>query len=167
MKPLFAVLALIVSLSIAGRAAADVKRKIDEDKLADKATNRMMAFMKGLNLSAEQKAGIRKLNKEYAGKFKQIIVNVDNVYTPEQRRTRDEAIKAAVAAKKNGKELANAIKSSVTLTTEQRAKMDAIAKDAANLRKELQEKIMAVLTPEQREQLEKKMSDDDAPREID
>jgi hypothetical protein len=46
MKTVLTALALIVSLSIAGRVSADMGKKIDEGKLADKATARMMAFMR-------------------------------------------------------------------------------------------------------------------------
>jgi Spy/CpxP family protein refolding chaperone len=166
MKAVLTALALIVSFSIAGLVSADVGRKIDEGKLADKATARMMAFMKGLDLSEEQKTSIKAVNKEFAGKFKQIIAKVDGVYTAEQRRARDQAIKAAIAAKKKGKELSKAIKGSVTLTSEQKAKMDEIAKEAAKLRQELQDKVMAILTPEQQEQIKKKMLDEETPREI-
>jgi Spy/CpxP family protein refolding chaperone len=166
MKTVLTALALIVSLSIAGRVSADMGKKIDEGKLADKATARMMAFMKGLDLSDEQKTSIKAVNKEFAAKFKQIIVKADGIYTPDQKKARDQAIKAAVAAKKKGKELTKAIKESVTLTNEQRAKMDDIAKEAAKLRKELQDKVLDILTPEQQEQIKKKMLDDETPREI-
>ena len=43
--------------------------------------------------------------------------------TPEQKKARAEALKAAVAAGKKGKELSQAISSAVTLTAEQKTKM--------------------------------------------
>jgi len=54
----------------------------------------------------------------------------------------------------------------VTLTDEQKAKMAEASKEMGELIKELHVKTMAVLTPEQKEQLKKKMLEQSMPRQI-
>jgi len=109
-------------------------------------------MLKGLNLSDEQKAKVKELWKEYQPKFKEAA---GGVLTTEQKKARDDAIKAAKDAGKKGPEVFKAVRAAVKLTDEQKAKMKEAMKP---LRKELHEKVMAILTPEQQGQLKAKMA---------
>jgi Spy/CpxP family protein refolding chaperone len=140
------VLALAVSLMGVGKASAAKPGKHHEHPA-------LVSFdvVKQLNLTEEQKAKVKDLKKEYGPKLKEAGQKAASILTAEQKKARDEAIKAAKAANKkvNPKELNEVMK----LTDEQKTKMDAARKEAQALAKEVNDKIMEILTPEQKEQL--------------
>jgi Spy/CpxP family protein refolding chaperone len=109
-------------------------------------------MLKGLNLTDEQKAKVKELRKEYQPKFKEAA---GSVLTTDQKKARDDAIKAAKDAGKKGPEVFKAARAAVKLTDEQKAKMKEVIKP---LRKEFREKVKAILTPEQQEQLKAKIA---------
>ena len=108
-----------------------------------------------LGLSKEQNAKFADLNKEYGPKFKEAFTKMESIPTAEQKKARDEAFKAAVAAGKNGKEVWDAAQAAMKLTDEQKAKMADAQKEMGALYKEFGEKFRAFLTPEQRKKLPK------------
>ena len=167
MKTLCSALALIVLLLIVGNVSAAAEKRADEGKIAGDAENPMAEMLKGLSVTDAQKAKIDKLNKEFGVKVKRVVARMDRVLTAEQKRARAEAIKAAVAAGKKGKELTEAIHSAVTLSAEQEAKMAGATKQMSDLQRELHAKIVGLLTPEQRDQLKKKLLEDSQPRQTD
>ena len=73
--------------------------------------------------------------------------------TAEQKKARQEAAKTAKAAGKKGKEVKEAEDAAAPLTEDQKTKQAAAQKESRSLEKELKEKAMAVLTPEQKEQI--------------
>ena len=77
------------------------------------------------------------------------------VLTPEQKKAREEAIKAAKAAGKDKKACMEAGEAAAKMTDEQKAKLSDIKKEMGACRKDLKDKVLAVLTPEQQEQLKK------------
>ena len=109
-------------------------------------------MLKGLNLTDEQKAKVKELRKEYEPKFREAA---DSVLTADQKKARNDAVKAAKDAGKKGPEVLKAAKAAVNLTDEQRAKVQEATK---SLGKDLREKIKAILTPEQQEQWKAKMA---------
>ena len=109
----------------------------------------------GLTLTAEQKAKMDELCKDLGPKLMTIMKKMDTL-TPEQKKAQAEAMKAARDAGKKGKEAADAVAAALKLTDEQKAKQAEMRKEMAPLEKELREKVMAVLTSEQKEQLKKK-----------
>jgi len=112
-----------------------------------------------LNLTDEQKAKVDDLRKELGPKFAEIQKKREGVLTDENKKARDEAVKAARDAGKSPEEAYRAGRNAVKLTDEQIAKMKEIQKEAGALEKDRLEKFKAVLTPEQKEQLEKRMAE--------
>ena len=128
-----------------------LKKKMEKPRPA--ATS-PLPFLKGLNLSDEQKTKLAALKTEYQPKLNDCNL-FESILTPEQKKARSEAAKAAKAAGKSPKEIQAAVSAAVTLTADQKAKLAEARTQRAAVYKEFREKIMAVLTPEQQEQLKK------------
>ena len=104
-------------------------------------------MVKGLNLTDQQKTQYEALKKEYAPKVKEATQTLENVLTPEQKKARQEAVKAAKAAGKSRKEVWKEAQAAVKLTDQQKAKLAEARKAGEALRKEIRGKVMAILTP--------------------
>jgi len=155
MRTVRTVLALAVSLIIVGNLSAAEEKRGPEGKHPHQATMDRWAMLDGVNLTDDQKAKVEAIKREYAPKFKEAWGKHDGILTEEQRKTRDEAMKAAKASGKRGEDVRKDVEAAVNLTDEQKAKMAEARKAGEVLRKEAREKIMAILTPEQKEQLKK------------
>ena len=114
-------------------------------------------LLEGLELSAEQKTKMEALNKEFGPKLKEARAKMEGIVTDEQKKARAEAMKAAKEAGKKGRELREAAEAAVQLTDEQKAKMAEVKKVMGPLQKEIREKFIALLTPEQKEVVKEKM----------
>ena len=107
---------------------------------------------KGLTLTDDQKAKIADIEKEFGPKLV-AAQKAGEVLTPEQKKAAGEAAKAAKAAGKSGKEAHQAVDAAVKLTDDQKAKQADAKKQVGGLQKELREKVMGVLTQEQKDQI--------------
>ncbi len=145
MRVVSVVLALAVSLVFIGTlSAADQKGPTAK---AEHQGNGPWGMFKGLNLTDAQKAKVEELRKGYEPKFKAAL---DSVLTADQKKARDAAVKAAKDAGKKGPRVFEAARAAVKLTDAQKAKMKEAVKPLA---KEFREKVKAILTPAQQEQL--------------
>lgn len=160
------IFALAVSFVIAGNVMAAEEKQTPEGKRPRQAMMDHWVMLQGLSLTEDQKVKVEVIRQEYAPKFKEVHVTIEGVLTDEQRKARDEAVKAARAAGKRGEEVWDAAKSAVTLTDEQKGKMADARRAMQVLRKEAHEKVMAVLTTEQKEQLKKPHQGMRGPRDI-
>lgn len=151
------VLTLAVALLMASPLLAGPKKGGEKkEKKAPQcpAAQRIEKMVAGLTLADDQKAKIGEIGKEFGPKLAEVMKKMD-VLTPEQKKAKADAAKAAKAAGKKGKEAQAAIDAAVNLTEEQKAKIAEAKKEMAPLEKDLCEKVTAVLTPEQKEQLKK------------
>lgn len=155
MKAVRTVLALLVSLVIVGSLSAAEERTGPEGKHPRQTMMDRWAMLNGVDLTDDQKAKVEEVKKEYGPKLKEARKEIDGILTADQRKVRDEAVKAAKAAGKRGEEIWKDAKAAATLTDEQIAKMADLRKTVHALRKEAREKIVAILTPEQRQQVKK------------
>lgn len=153
MKFVAGMLALAVAMTFVGKLSA-----ADDTQAKSHRHGGAMGFdmLKGLKLTADQKAQVKDLHKEFGPKFKAAF---DSVLTDEQKTARDDAVKAAKDAGKKPREVQKAAHDAVKLTKEQRTKLTEAMKP---LQKEVNEKIMAILTPEQKEQLKQKCEKKDS-----
>jgi Spy/CpxP family protein refolding chaperone len=110
---------------------------------------------KDLNLTDDQKAKLSGLKKEYAPKLKELSGTLDKVLTADQKKARDEAIKAARASGKRGPEVRESIQAAMKLTDAQKTKLADGRKAMQKLNKEISDKVNKLLTPEQQEVLKK------------
>ena len=133
--------------------AADSKKKAEKKAPPNPAAERIKRMTEGLTLTAEEKTKLDAIAKECCPMFVDAGKKLMDVLTPEQKKARGEAAKAAKAAGKKGKEFNTAVDSAATLTDEQKAKQADLRKEMSAMEKDLREKVMAVLTPEQKDQL--------------
>jgi Spy/CpxP family protein refolding chaperone len=118
-----------------------------------------------LNLTEDQKTKLEALKNEYAPKLKAGFEKHTSILTDEQRKARQDAVKAAKEAGKTRQEVWKEAQAAVKLTDAQKAQMDKAREEGQTLRKEIHEKVMAVLTPEQREQLKKERQQHRGPKQ--
>jgi len=148
-------LALLMSLALVGKVfAADEKKP--EDKGAHRPGAEGFDFLRGLKLTDEQKAKVEEINKEFAPKRKAVWEKMDGILTADQKKARDEAVKAAKDAGKNGREVMEAGRAAVKITDEQKAKRAELRKESEAINKEYLEKVEPLLTPEQKAQLKER-----------
>jgi Spy/CpxP family protein refolding chaperone len=141
----------VLSLAV-GNALAGPGNKCAAKDQASCARQMGLQDLRQLNLTADQKAKLAELRKEYRPKFKEIHQAKQSVLTPAQKQAREEVLSAAKAARAAGKKPGNvrkAVAAAVNLTADQQAKMAKLDKAAATLRAELREKALAILTPDQ------------------
>jgi Spy/CpxP family protein refolding chaperone len=132
-----------------------------KEKLEKRNAPRLWQFevLKGLELTTDQKAKLEKLQKEFLPKIQQALRKMDSVLTDEQRKARAETIQAGQEAGKKWAEIEKNIHAAVKLADAQKAKMEEFRQELGELNKSLTEKIQGLLTPEQKEQLEKKLAE--------
>jgi len=102
-----------------------------------------IAALKELDLTEAELEKIAEIRKEYRPRTEEIRKQLDNLLTDEQKKAREEAIKAD----KNRKEVLEAL----NLKSEQKAELENIAKELKDIVGNEVAKIRGVLTPEQRE----------------
>jgi Spy/CpxP family protein refolding chaperone len=153
-------LALVLALVVASPLLAkDEHKKKGEPKPPPcPAAQRVDSMVKGLTLTADQTTKLDALKKEFGPKLSASIKKSD-VLTPDQKKARAEAAKAAKAAGKTGKEIHAAADAAAPITDAQKAQQADAQKQVKVLAKDLGEKVMAVLTPAQKEQLKPKKAD--------
>ncbi len=156
MRVVSGVLALAVSLWIAGNLMAADNGKGPAGK-GRPAWSGPFSFLSGLDLTADQKAKLEALNKEYQPKLTDASKAVESILTPEQKKAREAARKVAQRViEEVRKACQKAVEEAVQLTPEQKAKVEEVKKQNSATYKEFRAKVMDVLTPEQQEQLKKK-----------
>jgi hypothetical protein len=139
------VLALALSLVVAGNLLAA------GDKPAKRTMPSAFDLPKQVTLTADQQAKLDELKKEYGPKLKDAYKAFDSSLSAEQKKARTDAMKAAREAGKRGPEAMKDAQEAMKLTDDQKTKQTAMR----SVSKEARDKVMALLTPEQKEQLKK------------
>jgi Spy/CpxP family protein refolding chaperone len=139
MRLLSAVLTAVVALSVCAKLNAADEKKSDRRGGAMGMMGPGMFLPRDLNLTDEQKSKRDAI-------FKEAREDGEKILTDEQKKAFKDAMEKAKSEK--SKEAFQALRSAVKFTDEQKAKME-------DLRKKTREKIMAILTAEQKEKLEK------------
>jgi Spy/CpxP family protein refolding chaperone len=154
MRIVSSVMVLVLSLAIAGSLAAAEKKK-GEGKKGGEQPLMALAMLRNLNLTPEQKTKVDELEKQYRPKLAEPMKKMQAIFTDEQRKARKEAEEKAKAAGKSPQEARAAGEAAMNLSAEQKTKLAEVQKEMAPMNAELREKAMALLTPEQKEQLQK------------
>lgn len=105
-------------------------------------------------LTEEQTAKLDEVKKEYAPKFQALSKKGNDVLTKEQRKARREAQQKAKEEGKKGKELQAAVDAALMLSDDQKKQLDEVKAETAKLRTEMEGKVVALLTDEQKAQVE-------------
>ena len=150
--------ALAMSFLFGGAVlAAETPAESPVQKTKQEAWPRSLRFLKGLNLTADQKAEVEGLLKEYGPKLKEDRQAFESLLTPEQKKARQDAIDVAKAAELKARDLRKAVQKAIQLTPEQKAKQAELNKQVKAAHQELRQKVMDILTPEQKELLKAKL----------
>ena len=143
-------LGLMLTGVIAGSADAADETARNEKKAKRSPAARAFAVPASGELTAEQKAKVEELKKEFEPKLTEALAKRDGVLTPEQVKARTEAVKSAKTAGKDRKAAKDAINAAVALTPEQTKNLDEANKGVGELQKTIRGKLQELLTPEQR-----------------
>ena len=126
----------------------------DNNKGKKKGNNPAAGLLKKVDdltdLTAEQKEKVAAIKKEHEPKVVAAAKKVNDSLTPEQRRARQEAQKAAKAAGKKGKEAQADALAAMKLTDEQKKTYDAAQKELDDANAALRSALASVLTDEQK-----------------
>ncbi len=145
--------ALAVAVLLAAGARAEDKKEVKKGAAKPKRDPfaAVFSFPKSITLDDAQKAKVEALRKEYTPKMEAAQAKFEKIMTPERRKAQAEAIKAARAAGKKGRELGEAANAALKLSPEEQAQMKELNQGRIKLFMEIQKKKMELLTPEQRE----------------
>ncbi|MGC1274516.1 MAG: hypothetical protein WBC44_12495 [Planctomycetaceae bacterium] len=150
--------AVVCGLAMPLAAAPKEGAKAGARKKADKQSALpagMYKLPEVITLTDEQKPKVEALNKEYAPKFRELAKKNRDLLTKEQRQARRDAMKSAKEAGKKGKQLQADVQAAMQLSAEQKEQLEKLKAETMTLRTQMQEKVVSVLTPEQKEQLPK------------
>ena len=121
-------------------------------------------LLEGLELTDEQKAKLEAVSKEMKAPMMEARKAMNDLLTDEQKAARKKAFAEAKKAGKKPQEIQKAVQATLKLTDEQQEKMAKVKAKQAELQKQIREKVMAILTPEQREAVQAKMKKAHGPR---
>jgi Spy/CpxP family protein refolding chaperone len=150
--------ALVLGMSlafVADLSAAKKERRHNGPPGGQPNFSRIDMMLRGLTLTEEQKTKVAELKKVYDPKLKENRTKFEGLMTDEQKKASREAMDKAKADGKKGKDIWEAGQAAAKFTPEQKAKLDEARKASQVLEKELHEKVVSILTPEQKEQLKK------------
>jgi hypothetical protein len=106
-------------------------------------------------LTGKQKQKIAALQKEFGSRLAELAKKRNGILTAEQKKAQAEARKAASDAGKKGRELQQAVNAAVKWTPEQRRRLADLRKDSLPLNKTIRDRLMALLTAEQKAKMPK------------
>lgn len=146
-------LALTVAFAMLAPAIAqDAEKKKGKNKGKKQrgASASVMALIKGVKLTDEQKPKVEALAKEWGPKLAAANKKKQEILTDEQKKAQQDARKKAAADGKKGRDLQKAVSASYTLSAEQKTKYTAATKETNELRTAILKKVSELLTDEQK-----------------
>jgi len=149
------VLALVVSLVLVDSLSAQQKGR-PQGRHGGWSVIDRVEKVKDLKLTDDQKSKLAELKKQYAPKTKELTGKLDSVLTADQKKARDEAMKAARASGKRPDR--QSIQAAMKLTDAQKVKMADGRKAMVALNKEITGKVNKLLTTEQQDVLKKALA---------
>ncbi len=162
-KKFFVGLVPVLVLAIAASVMAQdkVKGKREGKQGGEKAKAQVQvlpkALLEGLELSDEQKVKLEEIAKEMKAPVVEARKAMDSLLTDEQKEARKAAQAKAKEEGKTPREAQKAVDEALKLTPEQQEKMAKAKEKQAEVQKQIRDKVMEILTPEQRTAVEEKM----------
>lgn len=150
------IVCLLLVVTMAGGLVAEEKEK--KGKRARRGPSVTQKYVAKLELSPEQKEQVAAIDQEFAGKVKELAEKRRAILTPEQQKARQDAMKAAKAAREEGKdakEIRRELANAVQLTEAQQKQQKELQAAQQELNKQVLAALKTVLTPAQQEQLPK------------
>jgi Spy/CpxP family protein refolding chaperone len=155
-------MALAIALLITTATVAQEKKKVRAQlSPVAQAMFRMQTLheaLEGLDLTEEQKAAHTKIHEEIGPKMKEIMDGMKEILTEEQLAAVKEAGEKAKNDGLTGRKLFATVEAAIKLTDEQKEKMVKPGEELAALQRQAAKKVIAILTPEQKEKVQAKMA---------
>jgi len=105
-----------------------------------------IAHLRELELSDAERAQFEEIREEYRPKLEKLMKELAGVLTDEQKKTREEGLKAGKPRRE--------IRQSLNLSAEQKEKVESIGKELVSVVRDELEKMKPILTTTQQEKLE-------------
>ncbi|MDB4671833.1 hypothetical protein OAF34_06825 [Pirellulaceae bacterium] len=150
-----AILGLAAVVLTTSTSAQDEKKKKRQNG-SGQIQSQLMGAFKSVEMSEEQKKKMVEVAKKFSGQILQLRKDTQAILSPEQRKSRQQAMKEAKAAGKKGKEIVDAANASAGIDKEIVAKLKEIQKKSQAIQKEARTALMALLSDEQKAGLPKK-----------
>jgi hypothetical protein len=150
------IVTLAVALLITSSIVAAERKKAAKQPPKCPAAAAAERLLAGITLTEEQKTKIGEITKEFGPKMLELNNKRNAIVPPEKMKAGAEARKTATAAGAKGKAVQDAVDAAMKLTDEEKAKMAEVRKEMQPLEKGLREKVMALLTAEQKEEIKKR-----------
>jgi Spy/CpxP family protein refolding chaperone len=156
------IVVLIAAVALAAEEGKPTEKKSKGPRLNPIAATmlrieRIKSAIDGLDLSQDQKDKLGKIKDDFEAKRQTIQDKLADLLTEDQKQAAKEAMDSAKNAGKKGREVYASVEASIKLTDEQKQKMEPIGKELQDMVKESLKQVTDVLTPEQKEKLEKKI----------
>ena len=142
-----------LSLAAAPKEGKRGKKKGDKPAAVPAA---MYKLPDSITLTDEQKPKLAAIQKEFTPKFRELARKNRELLTPEQRAARKEAMEKTKAAGTKGKQRQSEIEAAMNLSDTQKEQLAKLKEATAKLRGEMETKVVALLTAEQKAELPKK-----------
>jgi Spy/CpxP family protein refolding chaperone len=155
MRVVRVLLVLAVALLMVSPALAQEKKK---GKRGGAGRDPLGMMLRGVTLDDAQKTKVDAIKKDYAPKLAEAAKKAD-VLTEAQKKARADALKAAQDAGKSRQEIGAAVREAVKLTDDQKKQQTEATQAMQALAKEMRGKVMEILTPEQKEQVNKNIEE--------
>jgi Spy/CpxP family protein refolding chaperone len=150
-------LVVVLCGGVVAQEKGEKKRKKKDKAAATQVDRSAAAFQlpKEIQLTDEQNAKLQELRKDLQPKLAALLKKEESMLTAEQRAAGAAAAKEAKQSGKTGKEAREAVEAAMKLSPEQQANYRDLQREMGQMRKEIAGRIASILTPEQREKLNK------------
>ena len=156
MKFLNSALTIALTVCVASSAGAqDETKKKRNQRGGKQITNQLMGRYKKVEFTAEQKTKVDEITKKFVSDIQAIRKENQALLTPEQRKARAAAMKAARAEGKKWKDIQTDVNEASKIDESVMAKMKELQQKTQATQKSAREAIEAVLTDEQKSLLPK------------
>ncbi|MCS7238624.1 MAG: hypothetical protein NZ899_10200 [Thermoguttaceae bacterium] len=149
------VLGVVAGLVVGVAWAQEVKQKPKkEPKPAQPQIPALDQWLRGVELSAEQKEKVEALKREFAPAIAEVNKAMEGVFTEEQRKIRREIAAKGKAEGKTPQEVRKLQDEAVKLTPEQKEKIAQLTAQRREVLQKLAKHLLEILTPEQKQVVE-------------
>lgn len=124
--------------------------------VAEQGIERAFQFPADVNLTDEQKKGLKALQTEYAAELTTLTEKRDAIMTDERKAAVQAVYKEAQESKKDRQALGAALDAALKLTEAEKSELSETQQKLNELQRSINEKKLALLTPEQKQEFEKK-----------
>ena len=119
-------------------------------------TERMFQMPPEIKLDDAQRAGLKAVQDELGNEVVALEEKKEKLLTPERIAAREKVMQAVREGSMDRQAAAAALESAMALTDAEKAELMSAEASLQDLRQKIQDRVLALLTPEQRQELEKK-----------